>query len=304
MTSSRSAYENLLKGLALRETQERQRQFAEHGWNLFALPIEDWNAYKEPRALEDLDFIVTHVTDVKGGFGVSKLALSKWLRRLRANQPGLYNSTGYEAIDSQLVDAGVWTPAWTFDETTVHRCFTLVGGSDQLPLLARRLALWERYRGKVPYHQIGAANGDNVANRELEHVTWHGSLGNFGVGWSLDVGHSQDLENWHIETGRASLETLYRRIMAVSSRAQAKGVRLAPHRAFSGKRLADTDYRVHREVVLPVVHKLDGLDIDYEMRKGTGRPVPDTWDDNALFDAKGNRLSSTVPASRRDPIGD
>jgi hypothetical protein len=296
----RSLYENLLKALAVHEEQERQRQFAEQGWELFPMPIKKWKAYKEPRVLDELDFIVTHVTAVRGGFGVSKRAVSKWLKILRGDGPNVVNPTGHPVIDLQLTEAGVWAPSFsvkaagltsTEDAKFSHYFFEEEEHAERLlQELARRLALWERYRSGVPYHQIGAANGDNLANRELEHVTWHGSLGNFGVGWALDVAHDQELEPWHIETGRAALETLYYRILVASARARAKGVKLAPHRAFSPSRRVDTDFRTHREIVLPCVRKLDGLEVDYTMRKGKGRPVPITWDKNALYDARGRRI--------------
>ena len=157
----RSIVENFQKAVALAEEQARQRQFSADGFELFELPIHKWKMYTEPRALDELDFIVTHVTAVKGGFGVSKKALQRWEALLRGMGPGEVNTTGLPVIDLQLTKAGVWTPVYKPDSAVVRHY------EMDAPLreLAHRLALWERYRGGVPYHQIGAANGDNVANR-------------------------------------------------------------------------------------------------------------------------------------------
>ena len=67
-------------------------------------------------------------------------------------------------------------------------------------------------------------------------------------------------------------------------------MKLGPHRCFSPSRYSDTNPKVHREIVLPCVRALPGLEVDYNMRKGRGRPVPITWDPDALYDAKGRRL--------------
>jgi len=243
------------------EEQRRQRDFLEGGFQLFSLPIKKWKAYQSERNLNELDFIISHVSGVKGGFGVSKKRVRHWLRKL-------------DTVD---------VPPSIAKQLSLDS--TLEFARD----IAQRLALWERYRAGVPYHQIGAANGDNLANRELEHKTWHGNWAE-AVGWALDIGGSEDLEDWHVETGRASLATLCARILKVSSTARASGIRIAPHRAFSPKRRGDTGANVHREIIVPAAYKLDCLEIDYHMKRGKGRPIPSRWDESALYDAKGRKL--------------
>lgn len=263
----RSILEALQVAAGIAERQREQVTFAEDGFDLTrseVLPVVEPKMYKTLRNLDELDFIVSHVTAVTGGFGVSKKRVRYW---------------------AEILDSSSMRLALLLEE---H------GLTDEPPtLLAQRIALWERYRKNVPYHQIGAANGDNIHNRALSDRTWHGSLGNFGVGWALDVGANQVLENWHIETGRASLRTLTGRILKVSEAARTKGVRIAPHRAFSPSRRNDTGANVHREIIVPCAQELDALDIDYHISKGKGRPVPSKWDSAALYDNKGRKLNET-----------
>lgn len=284
--SIRSIVEQLDVTLGRAERQEPQTTFREDGFELFALPVVAWKMYKQPRDLDNLDFIVSHVTAVKGGFGVSGSKVKAWDKRLR-------EGTVHDALMIQLARAGAVGVDTTIpeagDNVTLLKPRYIIS-DEQRAAVSRRLALWERYRAGVPYHQIGAANGDNLANRELRHVTWHGSLGNFGVGWSLDVGASEVLKDWHIETGRAALRTLCKRILEVSSKARRDGIRVAPHRAFSPARFGDTGANVHREIIIPTAKEVDALSIDYTMVKGKGRPIPRSWDPDALFDDKGRRI--------------
>ena len=247
------------------ERQVRQYRFATDGFEMYPLPIKKWKMYTKRRNLDELDFIVTHVTAVEGGFGVSKRRVRHWLKQLKK---GVLS----DALRHQLAKAGPF-----------------FSSEDRL-LAAKRLALWERYRAGVPYHQIGAANGDNIACRELRHVTWHANLGNFGVGCAFDVAAHQDLEDWHIETGRAALRTLCSRTLLVSEKARLHGIRCAPHRAFSPSRRRDTSANVHREIVIPVSKELPCLDIDYTIKKGRGLPIPVDWDPVALYDSRGRLL--------------
>jgi hypothetical protein len=253
---SRSTLTAWAVAVGLEERQQRQADFAADGFELFSLPVVKPRMYREPRDLSTLHRIVTHVTAVRGGFGVRKSRVRHW-------------------TDHIVNGRAVSTPLW---------------GDLGYPPDPVRLALWERYRAAVPYHQIGAANGDNVANRELEHHTWHATKGNDGVGWALDVGATEDLDNWHVETGRASLRTLCARVLKASAKAQREGILVAPHRAFSPHRRGDTGANVHREVVIPVARGLDCLEIDYTVKRGRGRPIPRSWDPVATHDERGRKV--------------
>ncbi len=210
---------------------------------------------------------------------MSSQARRRWENVL--GQDTLLESTGYPLIDHQLTEAGIWTPRPEGFEPS---------GNETLKTIARRLGLWERYRGTVPYHQVAARNGDNLANRELEHRTWHANSGNFGVGFAVDCGANEKLDEWIIETGRQALRVLYARVLAASSKARREGVRAVPHRCFSASRRKDTHIEVHREIILPVVQELDGLELDYHMREGKGRPIPNTWDPGAFYNERGDKL--------------
>lgn len=282
----RSIIEQLKVTVASHERQQPQTAFHVNGFELYALPIVEWKMYKEDRDLDNLDFIVSHITAVKGGFGVAKSKVKAWDQKLRAG-------TVPDALMLQLARAGAVDVETRLPEagdnvTLLKPRFVLT--DEQRAAVAKRLALWERFRASVPYHQIAAANGDNLANRELRHRTWHGSLGNFGVGWALDVGPNEALTSWHIETGRASLATLCNRILAVSAKARRDGIRIAPHRAFDRDRREDNGAAAHREIVIPTARAVDALSIDYTMVLGKGRPIPRSWDPAALFDDKGKRI--------------
>ncbi len=250
----RNALQQMLRASGLHEVQARQVAFAgPGGFDLSSWKPRKAKAYRYPRPAEP-DLIVVHVTDVTGGFGVSKRRVKAWSRAL---------------IDG----AGERLPAGIFDQ--------LPSGSNEDR--ARRLALWERYR-ECPYHQIGAANGDVICNHDLMRYSWHGNGGNRrGVGWALDVGHGQDLDRFMVETGRAALRALIYRM-------REDPIDVAPHRAYSAGRRVDTDALVWSMIIKPIVGEFDHVRIDYEARKGRGRPVPDRWDSDALYDWKGRRL--------------
>lgn len=222
------------------------------------IPRGKEKAYPGERNVDELDMIVVHITAVSGGFGVSP-------KRVRFWKGALYDGDVPDAIASHLPDAHP-------DEN------------------ARRLALWERYRA-CPYHQISAANGDDLINHPLSRRSWHANGANTGVGWALDCGPKDNLSPNRIAQGRHSLGTLISRVLFDSAKAIQHGVRIVPHRCSSKDRRGDTGAQVWREVVLPTVRAWgDTVRVDYEFRCGTGLPVPLSWDPNALFDDKGRRL--------------
>jgi hypothetical protein len=279
--SGRNAFEIFKIAMQLAERQIEQQKFRQGGYELFELPVEQWKASSRLRDLSKLNYIVTHVTAVKGGFGVSSTARKRWERILGSGR--LLRSTGHPSLDEQLEAGGVWFRR--------EGGFEPADGEDTRSI-ANRLGLWQRYRSSVPYHQIASRNGDIIKNRELSHRTWHANAGNFGAGFAVDCGPDEKLDSWMIETGRQALRVLYTRIIDVSEYAQKHGVRVVPHRAFSSGRRRDTNPEVHREIVIPVVKEIDGLDIDYKMQMDKGRPIPREWDPNALYDSRGRRIKS------------
>jgi len=259
--SIRNFLELALRASGANEEQLRQTTFG--GTTGFDLTTWESGKKQHPRKrhdLETLDLVVCHVSAVTGGFGVTKRAVKRWRK---------------------LLDAGAILHG---KELPIEILEALPIGENEDR--ARRLALWERYRN-IPYHQIGAGNGDSIANHSLDLWTYHGNTGNKGVGWALDCGADQDLDDWLVETGRASLRGLIQRIDPTCQRP----IRVAHHRAFSAGRRGDTGRNVHREVILPVVESLDHVRIDYEIHGNKGRPVPDRWDDAALYDWKGRRIT-------------
>lgn len=260
--SFRSALEVSLRIVGVNELQRRQVVFnGADGFDLteWMPPDEKWKAYRQRfHDLEKLDTIVVHITAVRGGYGVSRRRVAFW----------------------EQVLMGTKKPPSRFPVELLE-VLPLGTLKDQ----ASRLALWERYRN-APYHQIGAGNGDSIANHSLRRYSWHAGKGNFGVGWALDAGPNQALDSWMVDTGQASLATLAHRIDPTYQRP----IRVVPHRCFTSGRVRDTNPTVWREVVKPVVEQTPNLWIDYEMRRGTGRPVPRSWDPDAVFDDRGRKI--------------
>lgn len=217
--------------------------------------------------------LVVHVTDITGGFGVSPKRVAYWAGELEKllDQDAERAKTGrtfnYTKVFDQLPKPAT-SPQWIVDN-------------------ANRLALWERF-GRTPYHWVAAHNGDVLRNHPATRRTKHGNAGNRGIGVAIDVGHKEAIDAFVIETGRAALRC------ALEDRVDVEAwpgeVLVQPHRCFSPQRRVDTDAFVWREIVLPVVAATPWARVDYELAENGGRPVPRSWDENALFDDKGRRL--------------
>lgn len=149
----------------------------------------------------------------------------------------------------------------------------------------RELALLERY-SRCPYHTIGSRVLGVVHNHPLTRRTVHGNHGNLGPGWALDCGHAEEITPRLRAVGIASLTELCSSML----RQPIERVVIVPHRAWSTSRLNDPGRRVWQSVVLPVVASFGGrVVVGYNTVQG-GRPVPNDWDSNALFDSKGRRM--------------
>lgn len=249
---SRSIVQAMMIAAGLHKPTPRETSFVEEGaFDISPLPADKSKIYG-PRDAALVDLVTAHVTDVRGGFGVSKTAVRRW-RKL---------------IDTSAV------PLALFPDVDVD---------DMTP---ERLALWERYR-RLGYHRIGGTNGDVIRNHPIALRTKHGNAGNDGVGWALDVGHNEPLDDFMVETGRASLRLA---ILDTFEAGPDRWITVVPHRVFSAMRLNDTNVYVWRNVVLSVVAELHEIArIDYELREGTGKPVPRSWDSSARYDDRGRR---------------
>lgn len=258
----RDYYENLLKSLGTHEQALYQRDFAAEGFEMWetGLPITKDKSHPRKRHVppEELTLIVGHVSAVKGGFGVSKRRVDHWTAKVGAHR----SITLADGMAKQLVDA----KALARDADGVFLPFATPARE-----VGQRIALWERFHGTVPYHQIGAQNGDNLANRPLADWTYHAGKGNYGVGWALDCHPAREpLTPFLIETGRASLTTLFHRVHEYNGGLE---VGMAGHVAFSWPgRSQDPSEVVTREVIIPVVESLDFAFMSYEAKGGKAWP--------------------------------
>lgn len=258
-------YRNLVSTLArfaaIEEAQQRQQTFAKRAFDIGSMPWSKRKAHRRLRLPGEVDRIVIHVTGVRDGFGVSIYRRQQWEQTI---DRGL--------VDADLVKQLVDAEANRFGDAK----------------LAQRLALWERYRD-TPYHEIAARNGDVLRNRSLAQRSYHAGKGNDGAGLAIDCAHDEELDDWLIETGRAALVDINRRLRRHGD--HDREILVGPHRSTSSQRRRDPNENVWREIVLPVIAMLQtNVRVDYEWKLGSGRQVPDIWDRNALYDARGRRL--------------
>lgn len=276
----RSALERVLRLTGLHEVQIRQAAFAgAGGFDLTRWPKSKRKSYGRPRP-ERPEQIAVHVTDVLGGFGVSRPARARWESVI---------ASGELREHEYLPDVIPTAPG----DYASLRGIDLSG--DPLAAMANRLALWERLKDQA-YHQVAAQNGDVLATRTVMDWSWHaGKVANrIACGFAVDCAHDGELDEWIIETGRAGLRALKYRIAAVWTAGLPAPIVVLPHRAFSASRLVDpqgnTEAGVWSEIVRPVVDRDPELVIDYEYKSRSGRPIPRVWDERALYDWRGRRL--------------
>lgn len=219
-----------------------------------SMPIDPKNSYglRDPASVR---LVVTHVTDVTGGFGVSRKAVAAWTQRLEAGK-----------VPHELA---IQLP------------------EDDLEESARLLALWERYSRKG-YHWIASATFDAIRNHPVRLRTVHGNSGNRGVGWAIDVGHKQQLTERHVSSGRVSLRLCLEDAHRDNG---GQGLVVAPHRCFSASRRLDTNRAVHELITVPVVDALPFASFDYELCEGGGRPIANDWDPRARYDLRGRKVA-------------
>ncbi len=274
----RSFLNQTLLSFGVHEVQARQEAFARiGGFDLTSWEPKKAKAYADPRP-QPPDVIVVHVTDVAGGFGVSK-------RRVLFFEDLLFTAT---ATDFDLKTLARHVPEEVIAQLPERDTRSTSLFVKDTRKAAQRLALWERLKDTA-YHQVGSANGDSLAIHDVMRWSWHGNGGNKrGCGWALDCSHKQVLDHWMVETGKVSLRGLIHRMPE-------HPIVVVPHRVFSADRRVDTNARknmagVWLNVVKPVVAEFDHVSIGYGEYSKKGRPVPIDWDEEALFDWKGRKL--------------
>lgn len=162
---------------------------------------------------------------------------------------------------------------------------------------AQRMALHQRF-WKVPYHWVGLLNGDILHNNDIERYTYHGNGGNkLLVGVSLEgsyPGLEKDRKKKHhgydehtILTGRGAL-----RLSVKTSRDQGAPIEwLYAHRQYSGGRIGDPGEGWWKEIGLPVADEMD-LKVNYDFKHGSGKKIPQEWDENGLVDYRGRPIKA------------
>ena len=223
--------------------------------DLTFVPPNKESTYGSRDPLKVID-VVVHVTDVKGGYGIAKYQIDK--------QRALYRKG---LIDARLLDQ--------------------LPNPNDLETSFRLLALWARYANE-PYHWIGARNGTTIHNHITGLRTAHGNWGNRGVGWAADCGRNEPMDAGMLVSFQQSLQ------WCIEQTYQDNGgqrIRITPHRAYSKARRPDPNRNVWLHIVKPVVTRLTTQAyLDYDHFEDTGLPVPNTWDPDARYDAKGKRL--------------
>lgn len=257
--SARNAWEQLQRLAFVAEPQRPQNTFAPEAWDIGSMPIRVRKASYIDRDARDIEYIVGHVVDVRGGFGVQRWGPEGWQH-------------WEKVIREHRIPRGVelQLPAEVMRDTDA---------------LARRLALWSRFRN-TPYHEVAVANGDILDNRRLGQRSHHAGPGNGGVGFAMDCAHNEQLSTTLVATGRKGFARLVQRLRDAGN---TRELRYLPHRAFSKQRHKDTHIEVHRRVIIPAVAACDGVVIDYEHSEAGGLPISTEMDPNALYDSRGRR---------------
>lgn len=257
ITSSLLVRSTIEAALKLAGTHLEQRTTPEVlSFDTTSMPVE-LDHHPTVRPESTVTVLTVHVSDVDGGFGVASSAVKRWRGLLAIGKV-----TGELLV--QLPDVED------------------LGGSSYL------LALLERY-SRCPYHRIASRRAGDVRNHPLSLRTSHGNGGNLGAGWAIDCGHGEELSDVLVAIARASLESAIREVVAAGGRCV-----VVPHRVWSADRRVDTDARVWRSVVKPTVVRLaaDGVpvEIGYRTSAGGGRPIPRSWDDDAVYDDRGREI--------------
>lgn len=158
-----------------------------------------------------------------------------------------------------------------------------------------RLALRNRVL-RQPYHVVGLLDGDVVRNHPVERLTYHGNGGNsFTIGVGIEgsyPGREKTRKQKHTKLERAVVvarATLVEAEKMLREAGVTGPIKINGHRCFSNMRAADPGEGLWRETVLWAVAEL-GLVVDYDVKMGSGLPIPVDWDPSAKFTWSGRQV--------------
>lgn len=232
------------------------------------MPIRPENAkrYRTPRAVSQIPYIVGHVTDVSGGFGVQKWGPDGWQTWMNKLNRG---EVPREILDDIHRELGDLTPGE----------------------LARTVALCSRY-AQLPYHYITSRKLGVCENRPLEHRTKASSRLNDGIAVALDCGHKEDILESFAKAGQLMI---FRAYYALRQGGKTGTIQYVVHGQGDRNRWNDTHRRMHLAVAKPAVMRMrnvwkEDIEIGYEVAVGGGRPITTRDDPDAHFDERGRRV--------------
>lgn len=140
-----------------------------------------------------------------------------------------------------------------------------------------------------PYHVVGLLDGDVIRNHPVERYTSHGGLGNgFTVGVGIEGSYPGRESARKPKHTRLELAIPVARAAIVEAEKMLREsgvtgpIKINAHRCFSATRAADPGEGLWREAALWAVDHL-GLVADYEVKAGSGLPIPVDWDPSARF---------------------
>ena len=171
----------------------------------------------------------------------------------------------------------------------IKRCPQLAGMDPADVALLRRLV-------GTPYHDLASPRLGHVRLHPVTLRTSHGDRGNMGGGWAADCRPDEPLTATLRDVGIDSLVSHVRECRRVRLEAGGDPALVhvvVPHRAWDYPgRADDPGAIVWRGIVLPALDVL-GPEVavaGYNTRAGSGKPIPRSWDDAALFDDRGIKL--------------
>lgn len=222
------------------------------------MTVKTRKASAMPRDVDTLGMIVTHVTDVQGGFGSQSKRRKHWRRILE--------------------DYGLPGPL-----------VPQIPSDWSVGKIAALLAVWERYRN-TPYHMIATQSGHAITNHSFDRRSHHaGPHGNDGIGWAIDCHRNESLRTDMVDTGMVSLHRMITIALSVS---RVRPIIVVPHRTMKATRRLDPNRAVWKYIVKPTVERFGAGEcvIDYHFTKASGRPIPRSWDSAALYDDRGRKI--------------
>lgn len=239
--------------------------------NLSRFDVRKGNEKRYPglRDVGKIRYMVGHVTDVRGGFGVQKWGPDGW-------------KTWRTKLDSAKIDGRILAD--------FRR--ELGGISDDE--LAHALALGSRY-AQLPYHRIASRRLGECINRPLFHKTWASTALNDGVAMGVDCHHKEPIDVDLAAAGRNMFHRLFFDLRDARRSAGEKGpVVYVVHGQGAANRKNDTYRIAHLAIYKPAALELqaagEDIEIGYEVALGSGRPLTTRDDPDAHFDERYRRI--------------